>query len=121
VEKPVHNSAEIYNQVYSQVRPIRISCFPTGTPVLTLAGARSIESVRPGDRVLSQHLETGELTFQPVQATTLRPPAPLLEFKLGSNSLRATRGHPFWVVAVAGRWQNTCKSATGCMGLQEWR
>lgn len=30
-----------------------VSCFPAGTPVDTIAGARPIESLRPGDRVLS--------------------------------------------------------------------
>jgi len=79
------------------------SCFPAGTPVMTLTGPKQIERVRVGDRVLTQDIATGELTYNPVQATTLRPPASMIRFNLMGRTLRATRGHPFW---VAGRgWQ----------------
>jgi hypothetical protein len=79
------------------------SCFPAGTPVMTMMGTMPIEQVKVGDRVLSQDPNTGELAYKPVQATTLRSPTPLVKVGMGSNSILASIGHPFW---VAGRgWQ----------------
>ena len=80
-----------------------LSCFPAGTPVMTLTGPKQIEHVRVGDRVLTQDITTGELTYNPVQATTLRPPAPLVRLNMEGKTLRATRGHWFWVVGQG--WQ----------------
>jgi len=76
---------------------IYMSCFPAGTPVLTASGASPIEKIRPGDRVLAQKPETGELAYKTVQGVTLRPAAPLVKIGLGSATISATRGHPFWV------------------------
>src|SRR5262249_30034195 len=45
-----------------------ISCFPAGTKVWTMAGARPIESVKIGDRVLTQDIVTGELDYKVVQS-----------------------------------------------------
>ncbi len=73
------------------------SCFPANTLVLTTSGLVSIERIRVGDFVVAQDPATGELTRGIVQATTLRPAAPLVKLTLGSHSLSATRGHPFWV------------------------
>jgi hypothetical protein len=60
-------------------------------------GKRPIESLQPGDRVICEDAKTGELVARPIQATTLRPAAPLVKLTLGSQTLSATRGHPFWV------------------------
>ena len=66
-------------------------------------GTVPIESIQPGDRVLAQDQDTGELAYQVVLTTTLRPPAKMLEIKAGGESIHTTLGHPFW---VAGRgWQ----------------
>ncbi len=75
----------------------QMSCFPLGTPVLTALGKRPIETLRPGDRIVCENVETGELTTKPIQATTLRPAAPLVKITLGAHTLSATRGHPFWI------------------------
>jgi pretoxin HINT domain-containing protein len=74
------------------------SCFPAGTQILTLLGPRPIEQVKMGDRVLSQEISTGELAFQPIQATTLRSPTPLIKITVHSEPIVATVGHPFWVL-----------------------
>jgi hypothetical protein len=50
------------------------SCFAAGTPVHTLDGRRSIESLRVGDRVLTQDTATGALSFQPVLVVHHNPP-----------------------------------------------
>ncbi len=77
--------------------PREHSCFPAGTLIQTLDGPRPIETTKAGDRVLSQDLATGELTYKPVQRVTLRPAAPLVVVRTGDASVSATRGHPFWV------------------------
>ena len=73
------------------------SCFLAGTPVRTEAGLVPIESLQPGDRVLAQDQDTGELTYKLVLRTTLRPPAKMVRITAGSESITTTLGHPFWV------------------------
>jgi hypothetical protein len=79
------------------VNVIRISCFPEGTPVLTVSGSMPIEKIRSGDLILAQDVQTGELSYKTVQNVTLRPPSKLVEIGIDSEKIRATRGHPFWV------------------------
>jgi hypothetical protein len=75
-----------------------VSCFLPGTKVSTNDGPLPIEKVRPGDCVLSQHPDTGELAYRPVVTTTMRPPSPTLRIGVGDEEIAATRGHPLWVV-----------------------
>ena len=91
------------------IRMATHSCFPAGTPVLTIAGPQAIESIRPGDRVLTQDPQSGELAFECVQGTTLRPAAPLVKFTIGSQSLSSTKGHPFWAVGQGWRYAKHVK------------
>ncbi|MDR3621633.1 MAG: polymorphic toxin-type HINT domain-containing protein [Paludisphaera borealis] len=74
------------------------SCFAAGTPVQTLAGPKPIESIRIGDRVLSQNATTGAISYQPVLVVHHNPPAPLLKLSLGSETVLATGIHRFWKV-----------------------
>ncbi len=78
-----------------------ISCFLAGTKVWTPRGTRAIESIQVGDDVLAQDVETGELAFKQVLATTVRPASPILTVNLGSEAFGVTRGHPLWVVGSA--------------------
>jgi hypothetical protein len=73
------------------------SCFIAGTKVQTQTGPQSIETLQPGDRVLSRNVETGELAFKLVYGTTIRPPSPILQLSIGGERIEATKGHPFWV------------------------
>jgi hypothetical protein len=57
----------------------------------------AIEKIRSGDLILAQDVQTGELRYKTVQDVTLRPPAKMIEIGIGSEKIRATRGHPFWV------------------------
>lgn len=93
------------------------SCFPAGTPVLTLTGPVSIETLRAGDRVLAQDLRTGELTYKTVHETTLRPATPLVSLSLGSETIRATPGHPFWVVGAGWRVAKFLKAGDRVHGM----
>jgi hypothetical protein len=92
------------------------SCFPAGTPVETSIGSIAIELVRPGDCVLAQDPDKGELAYKPVLATTVRPPSPLINIRTARETIRATRGHPLWVSGLgwqmakelkAGQWLHT--------------
>jgi hypothetical protein len=53
--------------------------------------------------VLSKNVDTGELTFQPVIARTVRPPSPMVKLSFGGEHVRTTLGHPFWV--SGGGWR----------------
>lgn len=77
-----------------------VSCFIAGTPVYTESGPQPIETVRPGDRVLSQDPNTGELAFKLVQNVTVRPPSKLRKITLGGSDIVTTLGHPFWVNGI---------------------
>ena len=71
-----------------------------GTPVWTIAGAVSIETIRVGDLVLSQDPNTGELAYQPVLETSKRPPEPLVKVRLvadNDDTLEGSGGHLMWV------------------------
>jgi hypothetical protein len=73
------------------------SCFAAGTPVRTLVGPRPIESLRIGDRVLSQDPRTGVLGYQPVVAVFHNPPNQTLRIATGDDAIVATGIHRFWV------------------------
>jgi hypothetical protein len=72
------------------------ACFAAGTPVQTVAGLRPIESIRVGDRVLSQAASTGVLTFQPVVAIHRSATSPTIRIMIGDESFVATGIHRFW-------------------------
>src|SRR5262249_54835973 len=96
--KPVTRTAQNYYEttVPMYQPPMRHSCFPAGTPVVTSVGLLPIEQIKPGDRVLAQDVETGELAFKPVQVVTLRRNTALKRITFGSQTIEATLGHPFW-------------------------
>lgn len=79
---------------------LRISCFGAGTPVLTLHGPRAIETLKVGDRVLSQNTRTGALNYQPVLVVHHNPPGKTLRITLKGESIVSSEFHRFW---VAGR------------------
>jgi hypothetical protein len=58
-------------------------CFPAGTPVESITGPRPIESIRPGDRVLSRDLNTGELAYKTVEQRTLRQGVRMVAIRMG--------------------------------------
>ncbi len=77
--------------------PMTYECLLAGTPVWTDSGPAPVESIKVGDLVLSQQVDTGELAYKPVMRTTVRPPARLLRIVAGEESITASGGHPFWV------------------------
>lgn len=99
-EKPVEESAThqlVYVPSTSSNRPA-CECFALGTLVWTEQGPQRIETLGPGDMVLSQNPLTGELGYRPILDTTVRPPTKFVELNLsGGEQIYATRGHRFWV------------------------
>ncbi|HUG69533.1 MAG TPA: polymorphic toxin-type HINT domain-containing protein [Pirellulaceae bacterium] len=90
------NRVDTSQVLVAQLQP-NSSCFLPGTLVWTETGSVPIEKVRAGDRVLSQHPETGELTYKLVIDTTVRPPSTTLRLGLGEEEIATTLGHPLWV------------------------
>lgn len=71
------------------------ACFASGTAVLTPDGERAIESLRPGDRVLT--LVDGATRAVPVRALLPRGERPIIELALESGEvLRLTAEHPLY-------------------------
>ena len=78
--------------------PYVTSCFAAGTPVRTLDGHRPIESLRVGDRVLSQDAATGALAFEPILAVHHNPPCATIRVMLDNGeTLVASIYHRFWL------------------------
>jgi hypothetical protein len=78
-------------------------CFAAGTPVVTLTGPVAIEKLQIGDRVLAQNPDTGELAYKFVMGLTIRPPAETVLVSTTHGEIRASRGHPFWIVGKGWR------------------
>lgn len=81
----------------------RCSCFAKGTAVLTKTGRVPIESIEAGEFVLSQDVNTGELTYKPVITTTHWPGRKMLTLSLEREKITATPGHAFWVAGSGWR------------------
>lgn len=75
-------------------------CFAAGTPVRTADGPRPIETLKSGDRVLTQNTTTGRMAFSPVLNPIHNPPNETLkiQFEDQGKSVVATGIHRFWKV-----------------------
>ena len=90
---------------------VGVSCFSPGTKVWTLTGRQAIETLKAGDRVLAQDVESGELSYKPVLAVTTRVPGPRMQLRAGSDTIVTTPSHPFWVAGQG--WRMTKQLAVG--------
>jgi hypothetical protein len=59
--------------------------------------------VEVGDFVLAQDVNTGELSYKPVLAKTVRPPSKLLTISLEGEQITTTLGHSIWVAGTGWR------------------
>src|SRR5262249_32851025 len=94
--KPVTVVVRESESLSNRYQETRAECFAAGTSVWTESGARAIETVKVGDRVLSKDVETGELAYKPVVQTTVPPPKALPALRFGDETLVCTGGHRFW-------------------------
>ena len=81
-----------------------------GTLVWTVTGTLPIEEIRPGDWVLAQDVDTGELAYKPVEHITKGPPLELMEIRAGGETIRSTLGHLFWVSGTGWRMAKELKA-----------
>jgi hypothetical protein len=80
-----------------QLPPLTIyTCFAASTPVRTLDGPRPIDDLEVGDRVLSQDVATGALSFQPILGVHYNQADATLRIDLGGDTLVASTFHRFW-------------------------
>ena len=87
-----------------------VACFVPGTKVWTVTGTVPIETIHMGDWVLAQNVDTGELAYKPVAATTLGPPVSLIEIHAGPETIRCTLGHLFWISGTGWRMAKELKT-----------
>ncbi|AMV38051.1 polymorphic toxin-type HINT domain-containing protein [Planctomyces sp. SH-PL62] len=76
--------------------PSGYSCFAGGTPVRTLRGDRPIETIRPGDQVLTQDTTTGRFDYRAVVTVFHNPPTMTHAIDLGRETVHPTGIHRFW-------------------------
>ena len=72
-------------------------CFPAGTKVATPKGDINIEDIRVGDAVYTYDPKTGESVEQKVTGLLHNFTYHWVDVQVGSEVIRATRSHPFWV------------------------
>ncbi len=72
-------------------------CLVAGTKIWTDRGAISVESIKVGDQVLSQNVETGSLEYKMVLRPTIRPETKTVTIRLSNETIQCSGGHPFWV------------------------
>ncbi|MDB4534558.1 HINT domain-containing protein [Vicingaceae bacterium] len=84
--------------VSSAPRRASYECLVAGTQIWTVTGTKSVEDIGVGDMVLSQNLESGELSYKPVIRPTVRPKTPTICLVFSrSQTVTASGGHPFFV------------------------
>ncbi|KAJ3058069.1 hypothetical protein HK102_010711, partial [Quaeritorhiza haematococci] len=91
--------ARPYVTIHTEIKgytPSLYSCFAGGTPVRTLMGDRAIETIRPGDQVLTQDTTTGRLEYRPVVTAFHNPPNFTHAIDVGKETLHPTGIHRFW-------------------------
>lgn len=77
-------------------------CFVAGTPVVTADGTVAIEDIEAGDQVACADPVSGTWATCEVEAALTREyEGELVTVEIAGDTLDATGGHPFWVIAGA--------------------
>ncbi len=77
------------------------ACFVANTAVTTLSGATVIQSVRPGDYVLSYNADTGTTEYKQVVDVYKKSTTTLVDVCYNNTVTTCTPEHPFY---VGGKW-----------------
>jgi hypothetical protein len=101
-QRPIYETRE-RSREYVRPPQMGCECFVRGTLIWTKTGQRPIESLSVGDLVLAQNVNSGELAFKPVMLRTLRPAGPTIQLTCGGETIRSTRGHPYWIEGTGWR------------------
>ncbi len=72
------------------------NCFVAGTAVLTSIGAKSIETVQPGDLVWAWNEDTGDVSLKKVVETYVNETDELVHIWADGEEIVATPSHPFY-------------------------
>jgi Pretoxin HINT domain len=72
------------------------SCFGAGTMIRTFTGPQAIETLRVGDRVLTQSTSTGALGYRPIVGVHHNPPSPTFLIKVAGDTIVSSPFHRFW-------------------------
>lgn len=83
---------------------VRHGCFVAGTPVATPDGLKPIESLKTGDLVLAQGVESGEIAWKPVIQPTRRSATDVLKLTIGDEPFVCSLKHPFWKTGRGWIW-----------------
>jgi RHS repeat-associated protein len=81
----------------AEVGALATKCSPAGTKVSTPDGDVNIEDIKVGDTVYGCDLETGETVERKVTELLRNSTYHWVDVQVGSEMIRATRSHPFWV------------------------
>jgi hypothetical protein len=92
------NSPQASTIAVMRETPRTCECLAAGTLVWTERGEKTIESIRTGDRVLTQNFKSGENEYRVVLSPTSRQPTPTLRIIFENDAIQSSGGHPFWVV-----------------------
>ncbi len=87
----------VASQSLGIINMTRMSCFGAGTQVRTLQGARPIEELKVGDRVLTENIRTGALGYQAITVVHHNPPSPTYLIKIKGETIVSSPFHRFWV------------------------
>lgn len=122
-EKPVYtrnydNPRYVHDGPTVQVTYSYASCFARGTLIWAQDGLTPVEQIQPGDLVLAQDPQTGELAYKPVLQSTLRLPSPQRRIRVEDEEIVATLGHPFWVAGDGWRMAKELKGGQLLHGLE---
>lgn len=99
-------------------RIVAADCFAAGTAVHTADGVRPIESIRPGDRVLSQDTGTGSLAYRPVLAAHRTPDVATMRVTTDDETITTTTYHRFWVAGQGWKMARELEPGDALRGLQ---
>ena len=93
----VLKSALEADQALKAIRTIGPKCFVEDTLVLTNSGKKPIETLRPGDWIVSWDEETGQVVEGSVTEWYEREAAAIIDIFIGVQKISCTTDHPFWV------------------------